>query len=142
MAHRKLFSFTFASILSTFLLTAASPAWAERPFRADNGKLRVLVSTDIQGKECRMQYGLEKGGKIYKIRFRGRAPEGLFTGQRVRVKGTQLTATNITVSASTGFEVLSGELPAALSGQRSVLVLKIKSSSAVSSATEASWRRS
>lgn len=93
----------------------------------DDGELQVFIKNDLSGKVSKTEYQVKKNRKVFKILFRGNPPSGLFTGQRVKLRGTKLNANAIRVGThdEDALTILGGSLPVALGGIHQILMLRI-----------------
>jgi hypothetical protein len=132
----------FALFLQSLLFVGITSSAAEAaPRKVDLKKVKLFVSIkdDPTFSRTETDFHVNKNGKKVKLHFpAGREPKGLYSGLLVNVKGKELSSAAVSVGTeATSFQVVGGEIPLGVGGIRQVLVLKIQSTSAVSSATAA-----
>jgi hypothetical protein len=125
-----------AGCLGSSLLTCASALAQSKPLLLE-GQLAVSVSDSVEGRS-RLDHYLTTDirRKPFKLTFKGKVPAHLHTGDRVKVSGRELNASSFEVgSSSSDLTVVQAAATTGVGGTRQVLVLRIQSTSAVSSAT-------
>ena len=127
-----------ATIAILFALTQPAGAAAKKVVLND-AVLLVTTFDDPGFTRSETRHEVRKRNKTYRLKFQGKEPEGLLTGQKVKtLKGKLMNARKILVgSEAESFQLLERLEAAAVSGIRQAVVLIIKSATSVTSATPA-----